>query len=97
MVPHIYDCWMKFRFRYTECKQTCDRDLLVALVGAATVVIDMFLKFGSAQYESEKISDLSANFIAGMRKQYLLVETCWYIVNHNEGLSDRPASWRAPM
>jgi hypothetical protein len=74
MVPHIYDCWMKFRFRYIECKQTCDRDLLVALIGVATGVNDMFLKFGSAQDEIVKISDLSASFIAGMWRQYLLVE-----------------------
>jgi hypothetical protein len=34
----------------------------------------MFLKFGSAQDEIVKISDLSASFIAGMWRQYLLVE-----------------------
>jgi hypothetical protein len=65
---------MKFRFRYTECKQTCDRYLLVALIGVATSIIDMLLKFGSAQDENEKITDLSAGFIVGMWRQYLLVE-----------------------
>ena len=96
MVRHIYDCWIKFRFKYTECKRTCDRDLLVALIGVATDVNDMFLKCDSPQHENGKTSGLSTSFIAGMWRQYLLVELCWHTVNHDEQLSDRPASWRAP-
>ena len=96
MVTNIYDSWIKFRFKYTKCKRTCDRDLLVALTGVVTDVNDMFLKCGSSQHENGKKSGLSTSFIAAMWRQYLLVELCWYTTNHDERLSDRPASWRAP-
>ena len=87
---------MKFRFTYTECKRTCDRDLLVALMGVAIDVNDMFLKFGPLRDENGKTSGLSESFVAGMWEQYLLVDLCWHTVNHTDELSDRPASWRAP-
>lgn len=96
MVPHIYDCWMKFRSKYTECKRTCERDLLVALMGVATDVNDMFLKFGPSRDENGKTPGLSESFVAGMWRQYLLVELCWFTVDHDEHLPDRPANWRAP-
>ena len=87
---------MKFRFTYTECKRTCDRDLLVALMGVATDVNDMYLKFGPSRDVNGQLSDLSESFVAGMWRQYLLVELCWHTVTHTDGLPDRPASWRAP-
>ncbi|KAF3006924.1 hypothetical protein E8E13_011266 [Curvularia kusanoi] len=95
-LSYIYTRWLRFRRLYTACKRTRDQDLLVALMGIASNVHDLFLEHGLGQTNDDDDHTLSASFIAGMWKHYLLIELCWSIVSIAEQLPDRPADWRAP-